>query len=117
MRDQFTEMQATLETILLTLLGVGAVIVIVLAALMIRDMDPSSSSQGGAYYVGFFALFVLGAIFSKYLTVMARRRDRRRHTDERIVAARMADGRAPRSGDFGRKRNEVESRGYCLIVS
>ena len=78
---EFSEALVALETVILTLLGVSAVIVIVLAGLMMRDMGESQRSQGGAYYVGFFALFVLGAIFSKFVTVMVRRRDRRR-TDE-----------------------------------
>jgi hypothetical protein len=45
---------------------------------MMRVIGESQRSQGGAYYV---ALFVLGAIFSKFVTVTVRRRDRRR-TDE-----------------------------------
>jgi NADH:ubiquinone oxidoreductase subunit 6 (subunit J) len=81
MPDRFSEAQVALETVILTFLGVSAVIVIVLAGLMMRDMGVSQRSQGGAYYVASFALFVLGAIFSTFVTVMVRRRDRRR-TDE-----------------------------------
>lgn len=74
MSDRFSEAQVALETVILTVLGVSAVIVIVLAGLMMRDMGESQRSQGGVFYVGLFALFVLGA----------------------IVQVRHGDGQAPR---------------------
>jgi NADH:ubiquinone oxidoreductase subunit 6 (subunit J) len=82
MPGRYSEAQVALETVILTLLGLSAVSVMVLAGLMMRDMGVSQRSQGGAYYVEFFALFVLGAIFSKFVTVMVRRRDRRPRTEE-----------------------------------
>jgi hypothetical protein len=82
MPDRFSEAQAALETVILTVLGVSAVSVIVLAGLIIRDMGGFKRTEPDAYYIGVFALFVVGAIFSKFVTVMVRRRDRRRRTDE-----------------------------------
>ena len=81
MPDRFSEAQAALETVILALLGVSAVSVVVLAGLIIRDMGGFKRTEPDAYYIGVFALFVLGAIFSKFVTVMERRRDRRRRTD------------------------------------
>lgn len=82
MPDRFSEAEVALETVILTVLGVSAVSVIVLAGLIIRDMGGFKRTEPDAYYIGVFALFVLAAIFSKFATVMGRRRDRRSRTDE-----------------------------------
>ena len=63
----------SIENFLLLSLGVAAVIVFAGAILIMVDMDRSSVSQGGRYYVAVFALFALGAIDLQIQKVWRRR--------------------------------------------
>ena len=63
----------SIENFLLLLLGTSAVVVFVGAILIMIDMDASSASQGGRYYVAVFALFALGAIDAPIQKILKRR--------------------------------------------
>ena len=63
----------SIENFLLLLLGLATVVVFVGAILIMIDMDASSASQGGRYYVAVFALFALGAIDVPIQKILKRR--------------------------------------------
>src|SRR5687767_806021 len=63
----------SIENFLLLFLGLAAGVVFAGAILIMIDMDASSASQGGRYYVAVVALVALGAIDSQILKTYKRR--------------------------------------------
>ena len=63
----------TIERILQVLLWLAAITVFAGAILMMIDMDRSSISQGGRFYVAIFALVILVGLFSQLQKLLTRR--------------------------------------------
>ena len=62
-----------LETGLAIFVAVSALIVLVAAIIIILNMDTSSKSQGGRYYVAIGALVILGFLDSQMARIVKRR--------------------------------------------
>ena len=66
-------MRNLIERFLLVLLGLAAVTVFVGAIAIMVDMDASSASQGGRYYVAVVAIAALGYLDTQIQKVLERR--------------------------------------------
>jgi hypothetical protein len=67
-------MQRALLLLMRALLILSLVAVVVVGILMIRDMDASSRSQGGVFYVGGAVVFVALMIVGKLVSLRGRGR-------------------------------------------
>jgi hypothetical protein len=61
-----------LSGIVRIILVLSAIAVVVLATLIFRNMDESSASQGGRFWVVIAAVFVLGVIVDRYIKISRR---------------------------------------------